>query len=100
MAEHFHQYFTSIGKNLQKCIPPTKRHFSNYSKEPNQNRFSIHHTTAEEVKDIIMTLKQEFFLTYVKWRKLSLSSKAKQGYFAIIIDQFPCFQILVKSLKN
>ena len=23
-----------------------------------------------------------------------------QGYFAIIIDQSPCFQILVKSLKN
>ena len=22
-AEHFNQYFTSIGKNLQKTIPPT-----------------------------------------------------------------------------
>ena len=100
MPEHFNQYFTSIGKNLQKCIPPTKRHFPDYSKDPNQNRFFIDHTTAEEVKDIILTLKQEFFLTYAKWRKLFLSSEVKQGYFAIIIDQFPCLQILVKSLKN
>ena len=28
MAEHFNQYFNSIGKNLQKSIPTTKRHFS------------------------------------------------------------------------
>ena len=28
MAEHFNQYFTSIGKNLQKRIPPNKKHFS------------------------------------------------------------------------
>ena len=27
MAEDFNQYFTSIGKNLQKSILPTKRHF-------------------------------------------------------------------------
>ena len=56
MAEHFNQYFTSIGKNLQKNIPPTKRHFSNYLKDLNKGSFFIQPTTAEEVKDIIMTL--------------------------------------------
>ena len=56
MAEHFNQYFTSIGKNLQKSIPPTKRHFSGYLKGPNQNSFFIQPTTAEEVKEIILTL--------------------------------------------
>ena len=56
MAEHFNQYFTSIGKNLQKRIPPTKRQFSDYLKDSNQNSFFIQPTTVEEVKDIIMTL--------------------------------------------
>ena len=56
MAEHFNQYFTSIGKNLQKSIPPTKRHFSDYLKDPEQSSFFIQPTTAEEVKDIIMIL--------------------------------------------
>ena len=135
MAEHFNQYFTSIGKNLQKSIPPTKRHFSDYLKDPNQRSFFIQSTTAEEVKDIIMTLidsnstgrnsistillKQTrnrvslplvklinksfdtgIFPDICKVPKVVPTSKLKQGYFAIIIDQFPCFQILVKSLKN
>ena len=56
MAEHFNPYFTSIGKSLQKSIPPTKRQFSDYLKDSNQNSFFIQATTAEEVKDIIMTL--------------------------------------------
>ena len=56
MTEHFNQYFTSIGKNLQKRIPPTKRQFSDYLKDSNQNSFFIQPTTAEELKDIILTL--------------------------------------------
>ena len=56
MAEHFNQYFTSIGKTLQKSIPPTKRQFSDYLKDSNQNRFFIQPTTAEEVKDISISL--------------------------------------------
>ena len=56
MTEHFNHYFTSIGRNLQKSIPPTKRKFSDYLKNSNQNSFFIQPTTAEEVKDIIMTL--------------------------------------------
>ena len=135
MAEHFYQYFTSIGKNLQKSIPPTKRQFSDYLKDSNQNSFFIQPITAEEVKDIIMTLigskstgpdsiptillKQTrhtvslpmaklmsksfeigIFRDLCKVQKWYLSLKVKQGYFAIIIDRFPYFQILVKSLKN
>ena len=56
MAEHFNQYFTSIGKNLEKSIPPTKRHFSDYLKDANQGSSFIQPTPAEEVKDIFMTL--------------------------------------------
>ena len=56
MAEHLNQYFTLIGKNLQKSTPPTKRQFSDYLKDSNQNSFFIQPTTAEEVKDVIMTL--------------------------------------------
>ena len=32
IAEHFNDYFTSISKELQKHIPPTKRNFSDYLK--------------------------------------------------------------------
>ena len=56
MAEDFYRYFTSIGKTLQQSILPTKTHFLDYLKDPNQNSFFIQPTTAEEVKDIIMTL--------------------------------------------
>ena len=37
MAEHFNQHFISIDKNLQKSIPPTKRHFSDYLKDSKPN---------------------------------------------------------------
>ena len=58
------------------------------------------HTVSLPLAKLINLLKQESFLTYAKWQKRYLSSKLKQGYFAIITDQFPCFQILLKSLKN
>ena len=35
MAECFNNFFTSVGKNLQKKIPPTKKTFTNYLKTPN-----------------------------------------------------------------
>ena len=56
MAESFNQYFISIDKNLQKSIPPAKRHFLDYLKDRNQNSFFIQPMIAEEVKDIILTL--------------------------------------------
>ena len=57
MAENFNEFFTSVGVNLQKKIPPTKRHFSDYLQNPNNESFFLFHTTPEEVYDIIKTLK-------------------------------------------
>ena len=57
IAEHFNNFFTSIGKNLQKNIPPTKKHFSSFLKNPNNLTFFITPTTVEEVNDLISDLK-------------------------------------------
>ena len=35
IAEDFNNFFTSIGKKLQKNIPSTKKHFSSLLKNPN-----------------------------------------------------------------
>ena len=32
MAEHFNNFFTSVGKEIQDYIPPTKNNFKNYLK--------------------------------------------------------------------
>ena len=52
------------------------------------------------VKLINKSFDTGIFPDICKVAKVVPTSKVKQGYFAIIIDQFPCFQILVKSLKN
>ena len=57
MAEHFNNFFTSIGKKLQKSIPPTKKHFSSFLKNTNNLNFFITPTTVEEVNDLISDLK-------------------------------------------
>ena len=46
MAGNFNNFFTSIGKNIQKEIFPTGTHFSNYLKDP---IIVILPTTPEEV---------------------------------------------------
>ena len=46
MAGNFNNFFTSIGKNIQKEIFPTETHFSNYLKDP---IIVILPTTPEEV---------------------------------------------------
>ena len=56
-AEHFNNFFTSIDKKLQKDIPPTKKHFSSFLKNPNNLTFFITPTTVEEVNDLISDLK-------------------------------------------
>ena len=56
IAEHFNDYFTSISKELQKHIPPTKRNFSNYLKNPIAKSFFLTPTTPEERFDLIQTL--------------------------------------------
>ena len=55
-AEHFNDYFTSIIKELQKHIPPTKRNFSDNLKNPNTESFFITPTTPEEISDLMQAL--------------------------------------------
>ena len=57
IAEHFNNFFTNIGKKLQKNIPPNKRHFSNFLRNPNNLTFFITPTVVEEVNDLISVLK-------------------------------------------
>ena len=57
IAEHVNNFFTSIGKKLQKYIPPTKKHFLSFLKIPNNSTFFITPTTVEEVNDLIFDLK-------------------------------------------
>ena len=51
-AENFNNFFTSIGKNIQKNIFPTKKHFSNFLKNPITDTFFISLTTPEVYKSI------------------------------------------------
>ena len=42
MTECLNNFLTSIDKNLQKQIPPTKKHFKDYLKNPNKRKFFVH----------------------------------------------------------
>ena len=53
IAEHFDDCFTSITKELQKHIPPIKRSFSDYLKNPIAESFFLTPTTLEEISDLI-----------------------------------------------
>ena len=57
IAEHFNNFFTSIGKKLQKKTPPTKKHFSSFLKNPNNLTIFITPTTIEEINELISDLK-------------------------------------------
>ena len=57
IAEHFSNFFISIGKKLQKNIPPTKEHFSSFLKNPNNLTFFVTSTAVEEVNYLISDLK-------------------------------------------
>ena len=57
MTECFNNFITSIGKNWQKQIPPTKKLFKDYLKNPTTENFFSTPTTPEEITDIIRTLK-------------------------------------------
>ena len=41
VAQNFNHFFTSIGTNLQKKIPPTKKKFTDYLKKPNSENLII-----------------------------------------------------------
>ena len=46
-----------LAKKLQKKIPPTKKQFLSFLKNPNNPTFFISPTTAEEINDLISDLK-------------------------------------------
>ena len=48
ISEHFNNFFTSLGQDLQKNIVPTKKHFSDYLKAPNTDTFHISPTTLRK----------------------------------------------------
>ena len=56
MAENFNNCFTSIGKNLQENIPPTKKTFTDYLKIPNLENFTTGLASADEISDLICSL--------------------------------------------
>ena len=46
---NFNTFFTSVGKNLQKKIPPTKKTSVDYLEKPNSENFIIAPTTSDEI---------------------------------------------------
>ena len=56
MAENFNNFFTSIGKNIQKKIPPTKKTFTDYMKILNLENFTIGLTSPDDISDLIYSL--------------------------------------------
>ena len=42
MVENFNNFLTSIGTKLQDNIPPTRRHYFDYLKQPNRKTFLYH----------------------------------------------------------
>ena len=56
MAETFNNFSTSIGKNLQNKIPPTKKTFTDYLNRLSLGNFTIGVTSADEISDLICSL--------------------------------------------
>ena len=55
MAEHFNNFFTSIGKKIQEIISPTKKNYAQYLKNPKSD-FSIKPIKPEQICDTIKSL--------------------------------------------
>ena len=55
--QNFNNFFTSIGTNLQRKIPPTKNNFTDYLKKTNSENFVIAPTTSDKISDLINSLK-------------------------------------------
>ena len=92
-CEHFNNFFTSIGKKLQKNIPPTKKHFSSFLKNPNNLTFFITPTTVEEVNDLISDLKASKSIG-----PSSLPTKIMKQLNYIIAS--PLAELINKSFQN
>ena len=52
IAEHFNNFFTSIGENIQEIISPARKDYAQYLKTPNKSNFSIKTIKPEEICDI------------------------------------------------
>ena len=65
IAQNFNDLFTSLGTNLQKKIPPTKKNFTDYLKKPNSENFTIAPTTSDEIRDLIHNLKSAKVLVLI-----------------------------------
>ena len=57
IAENFNNFFTSVGTNPQKRIPPTKKTFTDYLKKPNSENFIIAPKTSDDICNLIHNLK-------------------------------------------
>ena len=118
IVEHFNNFFTCIGKKSQKSIPPTKKNFLTFLKNPYNLSFFITPTTIEKVNDPISDLKAGKSigpsslprkimkqlndiiasplaeLTNKSFQRSSQSSKVSHEYSAITIEQYLRFQTL------
>ena len=51
MAENVNNLLTTVGKNLKKKVPPTKKTFKDYLKTPILENFTFCLTSANEISD-------------------------------------------------
>ena len=56
MAEHVNNFYTSIGKNIQEIISPTRKDYAQYLKTRSKSNFSFKLIKPEEICDIVNTL--------------------------------------------
>ena len=56
IADAFNDYFINISKNIQEKIAPTRKHFSDYLKQPSANSFFFRPIKVEEITKIITNL--------------------------------------------
>ena len=54
--QSFNDYFINISKNIQEKIAPTRKHFSDYLKQPSANSFFFRPIKVEEITKIITNL--------------------------------------------
>ena len=93
IAEHFNNFSTSIGKKIQKNIPPIKKHFSSFLKNPNNLTFFITPTTVEDVNNLISNLKASKSIG-----PSSLPTKIMKQLIDIIA--LPLAELINKSFQN
>ena len=55
IADAFNDYFINFN-NIQEKIPPTRKHFSDYLKQPSANSFFVRPIKVEEITKIITNL--------------------------------------------